>query len=369
MGKKKLNPTDQNLVQRLRITGHEIQRRLSLIQLTPADLEALRSAKPLITAEIDDIVNTFYENQVSLPEVARLIGDSESLARLRGAMRGYILSLFEGRPDTDYVLSRLRIGMVHNRIGVSPKLYVAAVQHLQQLLRQKLLDRDGQDCQACDRRLGALEKVLLFDLTMVFDTYIFSLMDQVERSKEELEEYAGSLEEVVAQRTRELSRQARLDGLTGLLNQRSFYQEFRRELSRAQRQRLHLSLIYIDIDKFKQVNDTLGHLQGDEVLIEVADSIRKTIREEDFASRYGGDEFVIILPQTDSQEALALADRLVNLASESNALAPISLSLGVATTGPENFPDPAELVKAADQAMYRAKKEEGYAVVVAEQFG
>jgi diguanylate cyclase (GGDEF)-like protein len=359
-----VNPTDFSLKDQLRVTDLELKRRLDLLTLSLEEMAEFVRFKPIIAENIDGLIDEFYQEQVAIYDVARVIGDAESLSRLKTHMRRYILSLFDGRIDAEYVKSRLRIGLVHKRIGVDPKYYVAAVRNLHGRLQDLLLDRQS-GCTACGMGLATLQKILLFDLTLVFDTYIHSLVDELHRKKTELEEYATSLENKVAVRTRQLEGLASRDGMTGLYNQRSFYQQLGVELSRSIRKGLELSLIYFDLDHFKQVNDTLGHRAGDEVLIAVAEVAEKIIRAEDIACRYGGDEFVIMLPMTNADDAMVLAKRLLKHGQADDRLRAISFSIGIATTGPDEFLDGDALVKESDRAMYQSKKQQGYAIEVA----
>jgi len=132
------------------------------------------------------------------------------------------------------------------------------------------------------------------------------------------------------------------------------------ELSRSIRKKSPLSLLFIDLDHFKQVNDTYGHLCGSRVLKEVAHLLRGSVRATDLVARYGGDEFVILLPDTDSGTAFRLAERLrETLASyaflqEINLALTLTASFGVATF-PEHAASKDELILWADRAMYRAK--------------
>ncbi|MFZ5775144.1 MAG: GGDEF domain-containing protein [Thermodesulfobacteriota bacterium] len=355
--------TDLNLAEQLKMTDREIRRRLALLDITPRDLADLVTMKQAIAPKVEALVDSFYAKQVEVEEIAQLIGDAETLARLRTHMTRYILTLFDGEYDMEYVLSRLRIGLVHKRIGVPPKLYVPSFRNLFTLLRGTILANG--DCAACQHRMEALEKIMLFDLELVFDTYIHSLLDEVARGKKELEEYAQSLEETVAQRTEQLARQASRDGLTGLLNQRSFYEELRREVARTLRTESTLALIYLDLDGFKAVNDNEGHRRGDEILTSVAKLLHRVVRAEDIAARYGGDEFCIILPHSTSAEAQEVARRLIAAFKEEPSLhgSTVSLSIGIAA-GSEELLDADRLVKQADAAMYRAKKMSGHAIVV-----
>lgn len=179
-----MKPTDYTLKEQLRLTDREIRHRQDLLYISKEDIDSLVAMKPVISEHVDTIVETFYENQVTVDEISRLIGDSDTLSRLKAHMRKYILDLFDGDYGADYVQSRLRIGLVHKRIGVTPKLYISAVKNLMTLLSGYLTEQG--DCRLCNTRNGALDKLILFDLELVFDTYIHSLMDELERGKEDV---------------------------------------------------------------------------------------------------------------------------------------------------------------------------------------
>ena len=163
---------------------------------------------------------------------------------------------------------------------------------------------------------------------------------------------------------------ASTDGLTGLLNYRAFWLALERELERSMRYGLPLSLIMIEIDKFKRYNDTYGHLRGDEVIRLVARVLTQEHRAQiDTIARYGGDEFMILLPHTQKVTAAEIAERVrraveaTPLISEAS-VASVTLSLGVASY-PEDGKSTDTLVEAADRSMYRAKERGGNAVALA----
>jgi diguanylate cyclase (GGDEF)-like protein len=153
-----------------------------------------------------------------------------------------------------------------------------------------------------------------------------------------------------------LEREAQTDSLTGLYNHRYFHERLRRELTQAASERENVALVMLDIDDFKKVNDVFGHAVGDEVLAELADHLRATVRTNDVVCRIGGEEFAVILPRSHEAQAVALANRLVTrLDAVARDLAgKISVSIGIAQ-GPQHAANPRELVACAEAAMMAAK--------------
>lgn len=360
-----MRTTDKTLIEQLKFTKYEIKRRKEYFDLNDEVAQTLVALRELIAENVDEIVTEFYRKILQFSEMDHLIGDAETLRRLKNHQRNYILSLFDGQYDEDYVHARLRVGVVHNRIGLHPKYYISAVHNLMSVLRNIVSSHHKKDCGSCGTSLAAIEKILMFDLSLTFDTYINGLMDQVKRSKEELESYAESLEEIISERTKLLKEQARHDGLTSLLNQRSFYSELRRELLRGQRRNHATALIYFDLDGFKKLNDTQGHKRGDEILVAVADAMRTSLRENEIMARYGGDEFCIVLPECTQQQAEQVCQRLCKVIEGATADSGVTCSMGIAISMPKNNFDANTLVKMADLAMYEAKKEAGFSIKVA----
>lgn len=359
--------TDLSLAEQLRITSLEIVRRKELVLLGPEDVEALMTMRPYIEHDIDRIVEDFYADQLKNPDIDRLIGDAETLRRLKGHMTQYVLSMFEGIYDDVYVHSRLRVGLVHDRIGVSPKLYIASMYRLMAILRRHIVTSASMtECNFCQQKQRALEKIFLFDLTLVFDTYVHALVGQVQRSKDELEQYAQSLEREVARRTQELAEMAQHDPLTGLANQRTLHETLRREIARSTRQGQPLTLAYMDMDHFKAVNDTYGHQEGDVVLRALADAMRTVTRAEDVAARIGGDEYCLMLVGANVEGAREVVQRLAEAFDARKGKHAVTLSVGLASLSPD-MPEMADaLLRKADKAMYEAKKIAGHAIVASE---
>lgn len=351
--------TPLSLAEQLKITERELQERIRLFEITDEDLQRLKRCKGYLTERMDALVELFYQRQLQHPPIQMVIGDSETLARLRKSLRRYILELFDGHFDLDYVNSRLRVGKVHHRIGVPPKLYLAATSLLQEMLEDELAQQcatEGHPPAELAARRASLRKVLHFDTHLVFDTYIANLLSEVQNAKEAVERHATGLEEQIAQRTAQLDQLSRKDILTGLFNQRGFYDLLRQQISRASRHREPLTLAYIDLNGFKPLNDQEGHLAGDRLLELVGDALRESVREEDVPCRYGGDEFCIIMPKTTEEQAVTVCQRLFRKfkAKEHKG---ISFSVGVAQTGPDDYLHMDDLVKLADGRMYEVKAE------------
>jgi diguanylate cyclase (GGDEF)-like protein/PAS domain S-box-containing protein len=167
-----------------------------------------------------------------------------------------------------------------------------------------------------------------------------------------------------------LREQSVRDHLTGLFNRRYMEETLERELLRAARKGLSLGIIMLDVDDFKHFNDTYGHAAGDEILRELGSLLLRQVRGEDIASRYGGDEFIIVLPDASREVTRERAESICEYAGmfhlqfEGQNLAAVTLSLGVAVF-PEDGATSTAILRAVDAALYRAKREGRGRVVVA----
>ena len=178
------------------------------------------------------------------------------------------------------------------------------------------------------------------------------LVENLEQNNLRIEESNEALRELATR-----------DGLTGLYNHRHFKDLLGRELSRAERYERPLCLIMLDVDRFKNYNDTHGHPAGDEVLKTLADIINTRLRDVDSSARYGGEEFVILLPETDRKDGKMVAEDIRTQMEnypfegrESQPLGKVTVSLGVAEF-PADCSDSSSLIKKADEALDRAKDE------------
>jgi diguanylate cyclase (GGDEF)-like protein len=193
---------------------------------------------------------------------------------------------------------------------------------------------------------------LLFSITLVgVSLHHFAVVQN------ELKKLNETLEQKVEDRTEELKQLASTDPLTTLMNRRSFYIQAEVIFQKSIRYRRNISILMLDIDHFKQFNDDYGHAVGDTVLISVANSIQQVCRETDLPARVGGEEFMILLEETDTDEALLIAERLRQVISEINIPkieTKITASIGISNLEAD-IKNLDELILRADEAMYMAK--------------
>ena len=191
-------------------------------------------------------------------------------------------------------------------------------------------------------------------LNLSYEQLVIELKD----AKRDAENYAVELWDV-KEKMREI---AVKDSLTGLFNHRYFQELLEREIYRAERYARPLSLLMIDIDHFKKVNDTYGHPKGDMVLQEIGELLRKSIRGSDTAARYGGEEFAIVLPETEMNGAMALAERVRKTVEKLEVkiyehTITVTISIGLTTYNPATAKkSKAEIIEAADRALYNSKE-------------
>jgi len=173
--------------------------------------------------------------------------------------------------------------------------------------------------------------------------------------QDELKQKNKQLEELL----HKVNYMAITDPLTGLYNRRRFHDVLTSEYERAKRYTTPFSLIMLDIDHFKRINDTFGHAIGDSVLKEVSTILKSSIREIDTAARYGGEEFMVILPNTDKEKALVVAERMrmmIHQHTFSEVDRNITVSIGISGMPDEKADSDEKLVRCADFALYLAKQ-------------
>jgi len=221
----------------------------------------------------------------------------------------------------------------------------------------RLLDVD----QVGDRILDQTRLIFpFFDITLQSEADYLEIVD---RARAELINVSsGFIDQLLEQQQQiqQLRRQATHDGLTQLMNYQFFHETMGREIARARRSRTPLTIIMADIDRFKAINDTYGHLAGDHTIQSVAGHLKSSLRETDSIARYGGEEFAVVLFNIPPEEAVMVADRIRQKISETpvqyqKQAFQVTMSFGIATLYPDEDITQEDLLNRADRALYRAK--------------
>jgi len=213
--------------------------------------------------------------------------------------------------------------------------------------------------------------ITLIALQGVLITSLFIALRDRRRTMAALADERNNLEDRVLQRTLELlmanqklEKLATTDPLTGIANRRKMTEQIAHELERARRFHHPLSLLMIDIDHFKRINDTYGHEVGDQAIVAVSRLLTESMRAIDLVARFGGEEFVLLMPETHGDVAVHAAERLraavsaLIVEAEDGAQVALTISVGVSAADPQGAQDtPSSLLVRADKALYRAKKE------------
>ncbi|MDO8349677.1 MAG: EAL domain-containing protein [Gallionella sp.] len=445
------------LLKEMGIDSSEVAARKAFLEFTETDAALLKELHARLEVGRDAFSETFYNHLLRFSEIAPLIGDPEKLECLKRTQSAYFSQLTEGEYGSDYVEHRLRVGIVHQRVGLTPKWYIGAYRkYLGELLPAifHLLEGDAEKCFAT---YNALQKIIFFDMELALDTYFHAEHQAIDRAKRYAEQIIadmpsglavvdaelkvrsvnkalrsmfnlGTVEACVGLPVSELlkvgvklnlhlqnalkhgemhselalERQdaqgskyylanisrvqmeekqmlilfmaqdmtaykkaeehvqwlAHFDVLTGLPNRTLLTDRINFALSMAQRGHAQLAVMFLDLDHFKNVNDTLGHHIGDVLLIEVAKRLKSAVRDQDTVSRQGGDEFVLVLPDTDADGAARLAEKLLLVIAQRYQIEQhelvITPSIGIAMY-PGDGKDSESLFKCSDVAMFRAK--------------
>ena len=321
---------------------------LKLLELTDNDHKIARLLqKQFLDKHAEKIVDGFYHYLLQHNEYKLLISE-DLIPTLKQAQAAYVRSFGIDFDSSDYFNHRLRVGLAHKKVGLNLGLYQCAYRELQRLIISDIPDGFTQSGISSRDLWLFIHKITALDMTLAIETYHNALVTDVQ------EELNDAHDEKAA-----LSEQVRTDSLTGLFTRDYGIAVLERCLSQADEKR-QLCLIMADIDFFKSVNDTYGHLAGDEVLRQTANLLTSAVRDLDTVSRFGGEEFLIVLRQSTAETALKVAERIRELVSKTVTRfeehnIKTTISQGVAVVESES--DIMQLLNKADMALYKAKQQ------------
>lgn len=311
---------------------------LRLSGLTHGDLSmGPELQRHVIEPRAKEIISVFYARMLQHPEVRAHIPDPTTLNRLQRTQTNYLLSLGVNFASAEYFEERYRVGVTHARVGISLGLYQLAGHWLGQCIEDSCTKERWE---AHRSLLRFARSVLALDMAIATEAYH--------------EQQLGKLRNSLAT----LREKVRRDPLTGMASREHIQFHLAAACDTATDDS-PVAIVVADLDRFKQVNDTFGHLVGDEVLQETARRIAHAVRDADLVGRWGGEEFLLVLRESDARDALRAAERIRRSVNDEPVKTTagelrISISQGVAVT--KGGEDPRSLIERADQAMYEAKR-------------
>jgi len=325
-----------------RLTADDVALRRSLFGLCREDEANLDRIRFAVREDLPALVDSFYENPLSMTGSTALSQSEGTLDSLRAAQRGYLATLGLDSDTEEYVEGRTRIALLHEAAGLDRTWYMGAHARLFRSIACQLV-RHYADADRLMPLLVTLQRILAFDSCLVVEAYLRAVDHRLERELD-----------LLSESQRRMLAVSRRDDLTQVDSRAFLLETLEDEIDRTRRAGDEFSVLFIDVDNFKAVNDTYGHATGDEVLRGIVDVIKRSLRPGDIVGRYGGDEFVVGLVQTGPTKAAWIADRVCRrVTSYAGTGTAITVSIGCATLTPGD--DVGHLIHRADGAMYTAK--------------
>ncbi len=323
------------------------RQRLAFLELEDSDhVLATELLEGVIRPNVGGIIDQFYAKLVTDPGALSFISNDETLNRLKKTQIKYLSTLGVGFDTEEYFEDRLRVGLVHDRVGLPLTTYQCAYNILQKIIIvyiRKMLPGDR-----IDAVMEFLLKIISLDMSLAIEAYHDLQVQGLTRSLDNMKD-----------RQRVLQRRVSTDGLTGVLSRSQILEDLQRYIQNAQNDSSDLSVMMLDIDFFKRVNDQYGHQTGDLVLIQIAQRFKAAVRHVDLVGRYGGEEFLVILPDADMKTSVQIAERIRSHAASSpikNDEHVISVSISGGVTMFVATDSAESLIDRADRALYEAKE-------------
>ena len=349
---------DFNYCASFEFDGSKRQCCLELFELGQDEIELAKLLQEyVIRPNLTDIVDQFYDFMLSFDAFKQFLKSKALIKSLRQTQADYLRSFGVDFTSKHYFEERLRVGMAHKRIGLPISLYQAAYRKLQQTLVDVIPADIDSHSTSREAMIDLIGKLTALDMSLAIETYYLAYVQEVQASLTELRLEGDELRNMVS-----------MDAMTGVHSRDYILGLLERGMSVTLEKKKSLCVAMLDLDNFKQVNDTYGHLVGDKVLQRVAEIMSDALRDGDFVGRYGGEEFLIVLCGTPLKDAEKVIDRLRQLIAskpvvlEGGNKVDISLSAGVSERQRDDSME--SLIDRADAALYIAKDSGRNRVVV-----
>ncbi|WP_025270371.1 diguanylate cyclase [Hippea sp. KM1] len=311
----------------------ELKSILNRFEITEADIEKLRGYRDFIKKYSMSIAEDFIVYLKKEPSVGKIFDGlgGDAIKGIQERLKFYLEDMFEGRFDEGYVEKRLLVGMIHHERGINEEFYVSSY--------WKIFDVMGKYAASAFSSEDLVEflrltfRVILMDTTMTLRFYFCVKSRSVNYFKEMSEK----------------------DYLTRIYNRKKFEEILEKTICRADRYVKPMSLVMFDIDDFKRINDEFGHKAGDELLKEIADLVSENIRQCDYFVRWGGDEFIIILPETDINGAYRVGEKLRKMVENHRFSIGKGVTISVGVIEHQAGESCEDVFKRLDEVLYRSK--------------
>lgn len=341
---------DVSLCDRCGFDAKAIAERLMLVGLNKPGMDRRGRALQdhVIRPNTDAIVDRLYDSFIRIEDFSRVVDEHSTSERIREKQRRYLRRLGIDFGRREYFEERLRIGSVHQAVGVSQSLYQCTFQTLQNLLIEFIPQEIRDDDAAFAEMLQFILKITALDMSLAVESYCSARVSDLRKS---LESERGE--------TNRLRKIAVTDWLTKLHNHSYSRHYLATALEQARTDGAPLCVLMADLDHFKAINDTHGHLVGDDVLRITAGRLTSGARGDDEVCRYGGEEFLFILQNTDLGGGREVAERVRTRISDDvmqsgDTTLSVTISIGVAQARDSDTVE--TLIERADTALYVAKR-------------
>jgi diguanylate cyclase (GGDEF)-like protein len=330
---------------------------LKLLELGEADHDTARVLhQHVLEPQAEVIIDQFYAYLLKFPEFSRIINVG-NIPGLKSTQADYLRSFGVAFDTAAYFNHRLVVGTAHKRVGLTLGLYQCAYRELQQLMLDAIPDAFEVENINGRRLCAFIHKTVALDMTLAIETYHLAHLHDLEESLNELRSEGADLRQKVI-----------TDNLTGLASREHAESVLRQYLDHFSETQ-NICVMMADIDFFKKINDTYGHLAGDEVLRRVSRCIESAVREFDTVSRYGGEEFMLIMNQASPEIALRIAERIQARIKEAKIeygghFLSVTISQGITVV--ESGDSLNALLQRADAALYLAKMQGRDRIVMGE---
>lgn len=305
--------------------------------------------KAVIEPRLDAIVDDFYNHLLAFDVYKQFLADDALLSRLKTSQRNYLRQFGIDFDSETYFAGRLQVGVAHKRVGLPVALYQSAYRKLMQIIIDSIPVDIDQHGVSRDKLSAFIIRMMAFDMSLAIETYHSELVQELHQSLDSLRTEGEELRGMVS-----------IDALTGVFSRSHILGLFERGINVARQQGKVLSLAMVDLDNFKKINDTHGHVVGDQVLGQVGKKMQQMLRDSDFVGRYGGEEFMIVLCNTAIKDAKRVIERLrksiadTQLYLDNGMQLSITLSAGVTELRDED--SQITITHRADEALYEAKR-------------